>query len=50
MPIELDESTKLTEVTVQPAQEENNIQNATEKEAETVQEPVVDVAADKDQS
>ncbi|XP_070013985.1 uncharacterized protein [Nicotiana sylvestris] len=50
VPIELDESTKLTEVPVQPAQEENSIQNATEKEAETVQEPVVDVAADKDQS
>ncbi|XP_070026450.1 uncharacterized protein [Nicotiana sylvestris] len=50
VPIELDESTKLTEVPVQHAQEENSIQNATEKEAETVQEPVVDVAADKDQS
>ncbi|XP_070020561.1 uncharacterized protein [Nicotiana sylvestris] len=50
VPIELDESTKLTEVPVQPAQEENSIQNATEKEDETVQEPVVDVAADKDQS
>ncbi|XP_070014404.1 uncharacterized protein [Nicotiana sylvestris] len=50
VPIELDESTKLTEVPVQPAQEENSIQNATEKEAETVQEPVVDIAADKDQS
>ncbi|XP_070025429.1 uncharacterized protein [Nicotiana sylvestris] len=50
VPIELDESTKLTEVPVQPAQEENSIQNATEKEAETVREPVVDVAADKDQS
>ncbi|XP_070002510.1 uncharacterized protein [Nicotiana sylvestris] len=48
--IELDESTKLTEVPVQPAQEKNSIQNAIEKEAETVQEPVVDVAADKDQS
>ncbi|XP_070007564.1 uncharacterized protein [Nicotiana sylvestris] len=50
VPIELDESMKQTEVPVQPAQEENSIQNATEKEAETVQEPVVDVAADKDQS
>ncbi|XP_070009396.1 uncharacterized protein [Nicotiana sylvestris] len=37
-------------VPVQPSQEENIIQNVTEKEAETVQEPVVDVAADKDQS
>ncbi|XP_070012208.1 uncharacterized protein [Nicotiana sylvestris] len=50
VPIELDESTKLMEVPVQPAQEENSIQNATEKEVEIVQEPVVDVAADKDQS
>ncbi|XP_070004177.1 uncharacterized protein [Nicotiana sylvestris] len=50
VPIELDESTKLTEVIVQPAQEENNIQIKTEKEAETAQEPVVEVAADKDQS
>ncbi|XP_070003524.1 uncharacterized protein [Nicotiana sylvestris] len=43
VPIELDESTKLTKEIVQPAQEENSIQNETEKEAETVQEPVVDV-------
>ncbi|XP_070019442.1 uncharacterized protein [Nicotiana sylvestris] len=50
VPIELDESTKLSEVPVQPAQEDNSIQNTTKKEAETVQEPVVDVAADKDQS
>uniref|UniRef100_A0A1S4CXI7 Uncharacterized protein n=1 Tax=Nicotiana tabacum TaxID=4097 RepID=A0A1S4CXI7_TOBAC len=32
VPIELDESTILTEVTVQPAQEEKNIQQETEKE------------------
>ncbi|XP_070008550.1 uncharacterized protein [Nicotiana sylvestris] len=50
LPIELDEPTKLTEVIAQPAQEENSIQNETEKEAETVQELVVDVTADKDQS
>ncbi|XP_075088195.1 uncharacterized protein LOC142170238 [Nicotiana tabacum] len=50
VPIELDESTKLTEVTVKPAQEENNIQIETEKEAEVAQEPAVDVAADKDRS
>ncbi|XP_070003177.1 uncharacterized protein [Nicotiana sylvestris] len=50
LPIELDESTKLTEVIVQPAQEENNIQIETEKEAETAQELVVEVVADKDQS
>ncbi|XP_019244420.1 PREDICTED: uncharacterized protein LOC109224286 [Nicotiana attenuata] len=50
MPIELDESTKLTEVTVQPAQEENSFQNESEKVAGTVQEPVVEVATDKDQS
>nr|XP_016440212.1 PREDICTED: uncharacterized protein LOC107766015 [Nicotiana tabacum] len=43
VPIELDESTKLTEVTVQPAHEENNIQIEIEKEAETAQEPVVEV-------
>ncbi|XP_070012186.1 uncharacterized protein [Nicotiana sylvestris] len=50
VPIELDESTKLTEVTVQPAQEEHNIQIETEKEDETTQEQVVEVAADKEQS
>ncbi|XP_070002319.1 uncharacterized protein [Nicotiana sylvestris] len=50
VPIELDESTKLTEVTVQPAQEEHNIQIETEKEAETAQEQVVEVVADKEQS
>ncbi|XP_075079501.1 uncharacterized protein LOC142164792 [Nicotiana tabacum] len=50
VPIELDESTKLTEVTVQPAQEEHNIQIETEKEAETTQEQVVEVTADKEQS
>ncbi|XP_019248822.1 PREDICTED: uncharacterized protein LOC109228102 [Nicotiana attenuata] len=38
------------QVTVQPAQEENSTQLETEKEAETAQEPVVEVAADKDQS
>ncbi|XP_070017403.1 uncharacterized protein [Nicotiana sylvestris] len=41
---------QLMAVPVQTAQEENSIQNVIEKEAETVQEPVVDVAADKDQS
>nr|XP_009770165.1 PREDICTED: uncharacterized protein LOC104220895 [Nicotiana sylvestris] len=50
VPIELDESVKLTKVTAQPAQEEGNIQIETEKEAEIAQEPVVDVAADKDRS
>ncbi|XP_070025407.1 uncharacterized protein [Nicotiana sylvestris] len=50
VPIELDESTKLTEVTVQPAQEEHNIQIEIEKEAETAQEQVVEVATDKEQS
>ncbi|XP_070017276.1 uncharacterized protein [Nicotiana sylvestris] len=50
VPIELGESIKLTKVTVQPAQEENNIQIETEKEAETAQEPVVEVATDKYQS
>ncbi|XP_070026158.1 uncharacterized protein [Nicotiana sylvestris] len=50
VPIELDELTKLTEVTVQPAQEEHNIQIETEKEAETAREQVVEVVADKEQS
>ncbi|XP_070020840.1 uncharacterized protein [Nicotiana sylvestris] len=52
VPIKLDESTKLIEVTGLPAQEENNIQTETEtkKEAETAHEPVVEVATDKDQS
>ncbi|XP_070003368.1 uncharacterized protein [Nicotiana sylvestris] len=50
MPIKLDELTKLTEVTIQSAQEEHNIQIETEKEAETAQEQVVEVAADKEQS
>ncbi|XP_070019527.1 uncharacterized protein [Nicotiana sylvestris] len=35
VPIELDESMKLTEVPVQPTREENSIQNVTEKEVET---------------
>ncbi|XP_070029890.1 uncharacterized protein [Nicotiana sylvestris] len=50
VPIELDESTKLTEVTVHPDQKESNIQMETEKEAKIAHEPVVDVAADKDRS
>ncbi|XP_075074915.1 uncharacterized protein LOC107811421 [Nicotiana tabacum] len=50
VPIELDESMKLIEVTVQPAQEESSIQMETEKEAEIAHEPVVDVADDKDRT
>ncbi|XP_070013415.1 uncharacterized protein [Nicotiana sylvestris] len=50
VPIELDESTKLTEVIVQPAQEESSIQMETKKEAEIAQEQMVDVATDKDRS
>ncbi|XP_075088472.1 uncharacterized protein LOC142170456 [Nicotiana tabacum] len=50
MPIELDESTILTEVTIQPAQEEKNIQQETEKVAEPVEEPVVKIVADKEKS
>nr|XP_016506362.1 PREDICTED: uncharacterized protein LOC107824138 [Nicotiana tabacum] len=50
VPIELVDSAKLTEVTVQPAQEETNTQIEAEKEAETVQEPVVEVVADKEKS
>ncbi|XP_070017668.1 uncharacterized protein [Nicotiana sylvestris] len=50
VPIELDESMILTEVTVQPAQEEKNIQQETEKVAEPVEEPVVEIVADKEKS
>nr|XP_009776693.1 PREDICTED: uncharacterized protein LOC104226397 [Nicotiana sylvestris] len=50
LPIELDESTILTEVIVQPAQEEKNIQQETEKVAEPVEEPVVEIVADKEKS
>ncbi|XP_070029230.1 uncharacterized protein [Nicotiana sylvestris] len=50
VPIELDESTILTEVTVQPAQEEKNIQQETEKVAEPIEEPVVEIVADKENS
>ncbi|XP_070017932.1 uncharacterized protein [Nicotiana sylvestris] len=50
VPIELDESTILTEVTVQPAQEEKNIQQETEKVAEPVEEPVVEIVTDKEKS
>ncbi|XP_070022034.1 uncharacterized protein [Nicotiana sylvestris] len=50
VPIELDESTILTEVTVQPAQEEKNIQQETEKVVEPVEEPVVEIVADKEKS
>ncbi|XP_075092222.1 uncharacterized protein LOC142172492 [Nicotiana tabacum] len=50
VPIELDESTILTEVIVQPAQEEKNIQQETEKVAEPVEEPVVEIVADKEKS
>ncbi|XP_070011276.1 uncharacterized protein [Nicotiana sylvestris] len=50
VPIELDESTKLIEVTVQPAQKEHNSQSETEKEAKTAQEQVLEVAVEKDQS
>ncbi|XP_070025719.1 uncharacterized protein [Nicotiana sylvestris] len=48
VPIELDDSTKLIEVTVQLAQEEHNTQIEAEKEAETAQEPVVEVVSDKE--
>nr|XP_009765399.1 PREDICTED: uncharacterized protein LOC104216955 [Nicotiana sylvestris] len=50
VPIELDESTILTEVIVQPAQEEKNIQQETEKVAEPVEEPVVEIDSDKEKS
>ncbi|XP_070008733.1 uncharacterized protein [Nicotiana sylvestris] len=48
VPIELDDSTKLTEVTMQPTQEEHNTQIEAEKETETAQEPVVEVVSDKE--
>ncbi|XP_075080562.1 uncharacterized protein LOC142166050 [Nicotiana tabacum] len=50
VPIELDESTILTEVIVQPAQEEKNIQQETEKVAEPIEEPVVEIDSDKEKS
>ncbi|XP_070003495.1 uncharacterized protein [Nicotiana sylvestris] len=50
VPIELDYSAKLTKVTAQPAQEETNTQIEAEKEAETVQEPVVEVVSDKEKT
>ncbi|XP_070026465.1 uncharacterized protein [Nicotiana sylvestris] len=50
VPIELDESTILTEVAVQPAQEEKNIQQETDKVAEPVEEPVVEIESDKEKS
>ncbi|XP_070029809.1 uncharacterized protein [Nicotiana sylvestris] len=50
VPIELDESTILTKVTVQPAQEEKNIQQETEKVADPVEEPVVEIEYDKEKS
>ncbi|XP_070023151.1 uncharacterized protein [Nicotiana sylvestris] len=50
VPIELDESTIVTEVTVQPTQEEKNIQQETEKVVELVEEPVVEIEYDKEKS
>nr|XP_016505125.1 PREDICTED: uncharacterized protein LOC107823050 [Nicotiana tabacum] len=50
VPIEMDESTILTEVTVQPTQEEKNIQQETEKVAEPVEEPLVEIESDKEKS
>ncbi|XP_070001905.1 uncharacterized protein [Nicotiana sylvestris] len=50
VPIELDESTILTEVIVQPPQKEKNIQQGTEKVVELVEEPVVEIVADKEKS
>ncbi|XP_070022574.1 uncharacterized protein [Nicotiana sylvestris] len=50
VPIELDDSTRLTDVTIQPAQEEKNTQQETEKVAEAVEEPVVEIVAEKEKS
>ncbi|XP_070030034.1 uncharacterized protein [Nicotiana sylvestris] len=48
VPIELDESIRLTDVTVQPSQEEKNTQQETEKVTEAVEEPVVEIVAEKE--
>uniref|UniRef100_A0A1U7VMV6 Uncharacterized protein LOC104220148 n=1 Tax=Nicotiana sylvestris TaxID=4096 RepID=A0A1U7VMV6_NICSY len=48
--MELDESTRLTDVTVQPAQEEKNTPQETEKVAKAVEEPVVEIVAEKEKS
>ncbi|XP_070009350.1 uncharacterized protein [Nicotiana sylvestris] len=50
VPVELDKSTRLTDVTVQPAQEEKNTQQETEKVAEAVEELVVEIVAEKEKS
>ncbi|XP_070015453.1 uncharacterized protein [Nicotiana sylvestris] len=50
VPIELDDSTRLTDVTIQPAQEEKNTQHETEKVAEAVEESVVEIVAEKEKS
>uniref|UniRef100_A0A1U7XR66 Uncharacterized protein LOC104236678 n=1 Tax=Nicotiana sylvestris TaxID=4096 RepID=A0A1U7XR66_NICSY len=50
VPIELDDSTRLTDVTIQPAQEEKNTQQETEKVAEAVEGPVVEIVAEKEKS
>ncbi|XP_070018093.1 uncharacterized protein [Nicotiana sylvestris] len=50
VPIELDDSTRLTDVTIQPAQEEKNTQQETEKVAEAVEEPVVEIVSKKEKS
>ncbi|XP_070005320.1 uncharacterized protein [Nicotiana sylvestris] len=50
VPIELDDSIRLIDVTIQPAQEEKNTQQETEKVAEAVEEPVVEIVAEKEKS
>ncbi|XP_070018304.1 uncharacterized protein [Nicotiana sylvestris] len=50
VPIELDDPTRLTDVTIQPAQEEKNTQQETTKVAEAVEEPVVEIVAEKEKS
>ncbi|XP_070019995.1 uncharacterized protein [Nicotiana sylvestris] len=50
VPIELDDLAKLTEMSVQPSQEETNTQIEAEKESETAQEPVVEVVSDKEKT
>uniref|UniRef100_A0A1S3YYN4 RNA-directed DNA polymerase n=1 Tax=Nicotiana tabacum TaxID=4097 RepID=A0A1S3YYN4_TOBAC len=50
VPIELDDSTRLTDVTIHLAQEEKNTQQETEKVVEAVEEPVVEIVAEKEKS
>ncbi|XP_070019816.1 uncharacterized protein [Nicotiana sylvestris] len=50
VPSELDDSTRLTDVPIQPAQKEKNTQQEIEKVVEAVEEPVVEIVAEKEKS